>query len=99
MTAPPEPKATIGIVRAAIRFRGIIYSVAAPGRHHDCIRLAAETTGEQYIDCHDDDQGFIDSTGRYLRRAQALRVALESGQATKDCIGFKLGKLFSEDVW
>jgi len=84
---------------AAVRFRGITYSVPAPGRHYDCIRVAAEATGEKYIDCHGDDQGFIDSTGRYLRRAQALRVALASGQTTKESLGFKLGELFSEDVW
>lgn len=98
MTTPPKP-ADLWIARAAIRFQGVIYSVAPPGRHHDCIHLAAETTGEKYIDCHDDDQGFIDSTGRYLRRRPALAVALKSGQAKKDCLGAKLGKLFSEDVW
>jgi hypothetical protein len=89
----------VHIVRAAIRFRGIIYSVGAPGRHHDCIRLAAETTGEKYIDCREDDQGFIDSKGRYLRRRPALAVALKSGQAKPDCLGAKLRKLFSEDLW
>jgi hypothetical protein len=101
MTTPKSPDAgeRPAIVAAAIRFRGVTYSVQAPGRHHDCIRLAAEATGAEYIDCREDDQGFVDSTGRYLRRAPALRVALESGQATKECLGFRLGKLFSEDVW
>lgn len=35
----------------------------------------------------------------YWRREDALRIALESGQCEADCLGAKLGELYSEDVW
>ncbi len=86
------------ITHVAIRFQDQIYSLPAPNRHHNVIRLIVETTGVSHVDARDDDQGFLDSSGRYLRRAPALRIAREAGQLRTDreVIG---NKLYSENVW
>lgn len=86
------------ITHVAIRFQDEIYSLPAPNRHHDVIRLIVETTGVKYVDAKDDDQGFLDSEGRFLRRKPALRVARETGQlrADREVIG---NKLYSENLW
>lgn len=82
------------IVAAAIRHDGVVYSVPAPGRHHDVIRLMADQGfGPRCMH----DQGFVASDGRFLNRIGALRVAKEAGQIKR-----KTGpadKLFSEDLW
>lgn len=80
------------VVAAAIRKEdGRVFSVPAPGRHHDVIRLMGEEF-EQY-----DEQGFLLSDGNWVRRKVALIIAVRSGQ-------IKEGKwpahgLFSEDLW
>jgi hypothetical protein len=87
------------ITHVAIRFNGVIYSLPAPNRHHDVIRYIAETTGVETVDARDDDQGFLDESGRYLTRRQALRVAQQEKQLLERAMGPKLGRLYSEDVW
>ncbi len=87
------------ITHVAIRFQGEVYSLPAPNRHHDVIRLIVEQTGAKTVDARDDDQGFLIDGERYCRRAPALRIALQSGQCKPDCLGAKIGMLFSEDVW
>lgn len=91
MTRPP-------ITHVAIRFGGKIYSLPKPNRHHDVIRKIVEETGADHVDGSEDDQGFLDESGRYLRRSQALVSALMNDQV-KDPDGIRCGKLFSEDVW
>lgn len=87
------------ITHVAIRFQGETYSLPKPNRHHDVIRLIVEKTGAKYVDAREDDQGFLIDGERYCRRKPALRVALQCGQCQPGCLGAKLGKLFSEDVW
>jgi hypothetical protein len=86
------------ITHVAIRFQGQIYSLPAPNRHHDVIRLIAQATGVDHVDARDDDQGFLDNEGRYLRRKPALRVAKECGQLRTDR-GVIGNKLYSENLW
>jgi hypothetical protein len=86
------------ITHVAIRFKGEIYSLPAPNRHHDVIRHIIDSTGETHVDSRDEDQGFLDSTGRYLTRWQALRVASQAGQL-KPNEPVRIGLLFSENVW
>lgn len=45
-----------------------------------------------------DDQGFITSTGRYVGREEAMRIAKASGQKMTDG-PHRSDKLFSEDLW
>lgn len=87
------------ITHVAIRFQGKIYSLPAPNRHHDVIRLIVEQTGVKTVDTREDDQGFLANGVEYCRRKPALRIALQCGQCAPDCLGARLGKLYSEDVW
>jgi len=87
------------ITHVAIRFQGKIWSLPAPNRHHHVIRMIAEETGVKYVDALGDDQGFLIDGEKYCRRKPALRIAKECGQLKPDCLGLKLGELYSEDVW
>jgi hypothetical protein len=90
--------AKINITHVAIRFEGTTYSLPAPARHHDVIRDIVKKTGARYVDVHDDDQGFIDSNGRYLDRHRALMVARAAGQVIDES-KVRCEMLTSEDVW
>lgn len=87
------------ITHVAIRFQGKIYSLPAPNRHHDVIRLIIEQTGAKTVDAREDDQGFLANGVGYCRRKPALRIALQAGQCEPGCLGARLGRLYSEDVW
>lgn len=86
------------ITHVAVRFRGTIYSLPAPNRHHHVIRKIVEETGVSYVDSHDEDQGFLDESGRYLTRKKALVSALLNDQV-KDPANVRCKQLMSEDVW
>lgn len=86
------------ITHVAIRFNGVIYSLPAPNRHHHVIALIIEQTGVETVDSHDDDQGFLDESGRYLRRRPALASAQANNQIKPGTI-IRCNMLFSEDVW
>jgi len=101
---PVKPSAVhIGnpkITHVAIRFQGVIYSLPAPNRHHDIIRHIVETVaGVSKVDSRNEDQGFLDESGRYLTRRQALHSAKINNQLKPDTMGPKLGQLYSEDIW
>jgi hypothetical protein len=83
------------VVAAAIRdIDGEVFSVPAPGRHCDVIRLMAEKGRKcPPLDC----QGFLLSDGRFCRRKPAKFIAERAGQLLERAS--KLAELFSEDVW
>ena len=84
------------ITHVAIRFQGAVYSLPSPNRHHHVISHIVATTGVSHVD--DDEQGFLDETGRFLNRNQALHAALLNNQiCNPDRV--RSGMLFSEDVW
>lgn len=88
------------ITHVAIRFAGKVWSLPAPARHHDVIRLIVAETGIKHVDAREDDQGFlVDGGEEFWRRKPALRHAIECNQLKHNAMGPKLGKLFSEDVW
>jgi len=92
------------ITHVAIKFHGKTFSLPAPNRHHDVIRLIVDETGVSHVDeingnpdeC--EAQGFIDETGRFYNRKQALAHALYHEQV-RDPSKVRLGMLFSEDLW
>ena len=85
------------MTHVAVRFEGKTWSLPAPNRHHDVIRHIAQETGASYVDSRDEDQGFLDESGRYLTRRQALASARLNGQVLE---GRGLHReLYSEDVW
>lgn len=84
------------IAAAAICLGGTIYSVQAPGRHHDVIGLMAEKgigVGDRAIG----EQGFVASDGEFYGRVHARRIAGAAGQIKGD--GLHPRELFSEDLW
>jgi hypothetical protein len=77
---------------AAIRHRGVVYSVERPGRHHDVIRsICAAGYGPVG---GDSEQGFVTTDGRFVDRREASLIARMGGQ-----VMFVEDTLFSEDVW
>ena len=86
------------ITAVAIRFRGKVWSLPAPARHHHVIELIVKETGVDHVQAPEDDQGFLDDRGIYYRRRPALAHALRCEQV-KDPSKVLHGKLFSEDVW
>ena len=86
------------ITHVAIRFRGVIYSLPAPNRHHHVVRMIIDQTGVDSVDTHGEDQGFLDASGKYLRREVALVSALVNNQI-KNLDDIRGNELFSEDVW
>lgn len=85
------------LTHVAIRFRGKVYSLPAPNRHHHVI-------AEILRQCPDvcavssDEQGFLDESGTFLNRKQALVSAELFGQL-KEGERVHQGMLFSENVW
>jgi hypothetical protein len=86
------------LTHVAVRYRGEVYSLPEPNRHFHVIYLISSKFGGIYIDARDDDQGFLDSSGRFLNRKQALVSAQVNNQLLKDrpIIG---GRLYSENLW
>lgn len=84
------------IERAAIRDdAGVVYSVPRPGRHHDVInhmiddlKWAPPVVGEQ---------GFTTSTGRFVNRQEAMKIAKAAGQLIAE--PHVPDMLFSEDIY
>ena len=86
------------ITHVAIRFQGVVYSLPAPNRHHHIISDIVKKTGVSYVDSRGEDQGFLDESGQYLNRKQALVSALLFNQI-KDPSRVRCNMLTSEDVW
>lgn len=86
------------ITHVAVRFKGTVYSLPAPNRHCHVIWHIAKTTGCTYVDARDEDQGFLDESGRYLNRKQALVSARLHDQIKKP-EAIRMNMLFSEDLW
>ncbi len=82
------------ITHVAIRLDdGAVWSLPRPFRNHNVIRIIAQLTGADFVD---GEQGFLDLTGRFLTRDEAIPVAEASGQLGKFLIG---SILTSEDLW
>lgn len=71
-------------------------SVPRPGRHHNVIQGMVEW-GYTSADIAQSVQGFVTSTGRFVDRFEAYRIATAAGQIKEKT--YPLDKLFSEDIW
>ena len=82
------------ITHVAIKYANKVFSLPAPNRHHDVIRMIDGISGP-------DVQGFLDANGVFLNRKQAFEVATQTGQIKRpDTSGTYQGpELFSEDLW
>jgi hypothetical protein len=84
------------IVAAAIFYNGVVYSVPAPGRHHDLIRIMkVQGLPDQLLDLR--NQGFLTSMGRFVDRYEAAKIARAAGQIIREPTPPDM--LTSEDVW
>lgn len=90
-----QPKVLL-VVAAAIKSAedGIVYSVPAPGRHHNVIHMLAQAGFKPPVL---GEQGFLLSDGRFATRTAAKYVARKAGQLLERASELK--QLFSEDVW
>lgn len=75
-----------------------VFNLPPPNRHHDIIRLIVNAGLAEYVDAHGDDQGFLDSDGKYLTRGEAYVVAKEAGQLRADRPNWN-DELYSENLW
>lgn len=85
------------ITQVAIIWKGKLYSLPAPNRHHHVIHKIFQETNEPIYYSW---QGFLDDTGKFLGRKEACKVARLCGQV--DVVRPKTSPrhlLFSEDVW
>lgn len=86
------------LTHVAIRFHGVVYALPAPNRHHHVIAEILKKTNVSNVDVPEDDQGFLDESGQYLNRGQALVSAQVCGQLKEGTI-IRAHRLFSEDIW
>jgi hypothetical protein len=86
------------VVAAAIRWNGKVHTLPPPARHHDIIRMIAETRREDRRACLEGDQGFVDEDGNFLNRYEAKAVAEQNGQILQNGAPI-LPQLFSENLW
>jgi hypothetical protein len=83
------------ITHVAIRFRGKLYSLPRPNRHyHVIVEILKQNPDVPTVDSN--EQGFLDESGRFLNRKQAIISAQLFDQLIREPTG---GILTSEDVW
>lgn len=90
------------IVAAAIQIDGLTMSMPPPARHHHVLRIAVNLPGEDSdVLIGRERQGFLTSTGRFVGRLEAKRIALAAGQPMRDQgpRAYSGPELFSEDLW
>lgn len=90
------------IARAAVKHQDRVWHSAPPARHHDVLARIAKFHPTPIIG----EQGFLTSTGRFVDRTEARKIAeaadqIIAGRVDKDGIPYKADHphLFSEDVW
>lgn len=72
-------------------------SAPPPARHHTLLHTTYGAFSNTCVLF--EDQGFLTSSGRYVQRAEALKIALASGQPMIDHPSRHDRWLFSEDLW
>lgn len=94
------------IVAAAIRIKGVVWTLPRPARHGHIIYAYVCVNGDDSFvnaETKRDDQGFINDKGNFMNRAEAAEHFLACGQPYSDRCDIKTLKkckiLFSEDVW
>lgn len=87
------------ITHVAIKYDGKVWSLPAPNRHHNVIRLIAKTNGVGIKG--PDVQGFLDDSGTFLNRREGMALAEANGQLKRDNDPkhYQGPDLYSEDLW
>jgi hypothetical protein len=87
------------IVAAAVRWQGVVYTLPPPARHHTINYHIIKTLGLERLPYEPENQGFVDESGRFLNRKQAVVSAMLFDQIKgpqKEIYG---GELYSENLW
>lgn len=71
-------------------------SAPPPARHHTLLHPTSIATN---MKIGPDNQGFLTSTGRYVSREEAYRIAVEAKQEFIPHKSHIPGVLYSEDLW
>lgn len=82
------------ITHVAVRYKGDVYALPKPYRHHHIIHQITMTTGDFLSEAA--QQGFLDDLGTFLSRTEALAHAIQWGQTIRRTHSTLL---FSEDLW
>ena len=85
----------VRIAGVAVKVNGVMYAMGAPNRHHDVIRYIFYRGVQPLVQ----DQGFMDTNGKFLTRKQAMLLAKLTGQFKRGPDGYQGPELFSEDLW
>lgn len=88
---------SVQITHVAIKYDSKTYSLPAPNRHHDVIRMIAFINGEGIKG--PDVQGFMTEHNQFLNRKEAFALASVNGQLKRGPGGYQGNQLFSEDLW
>lgn len=77
---------------------GGVYSLLAPARHGQVLRLVEACYAQDDPDAaHKGQQGFVTDKFRFVDRIEARLIANAAGQTSER--DRKLNELFSEDLW
>ena len=95
------------ITAAAVKYRGKVYSLPPPARHHNVLWDIHKQTDEDILDSRRMVQGFIDDKEGFVNRERAWRIVIDQRQplAPHQVTGKPRREpdipftLFSEDVW
>lgn len=82
------------IICAAIRTKRNV--IIRGHRHSDCIRAASSRPHITQDDIQYRAEGFITSSGRFVQRVEAMKIAIAAGQYTAEK---GRDKLYSEDIY
>jgi hypothetical protein len=91
----------VRIKAAAIRTEeNEVWSVPAPGRHHNVIWLMRDM-GISVGRISHSEEGFVTDADEFVSRADALDIARAAGQLVEEHkdLAERLGELYSEFVW
>jgi len=92
-----EPTETIET--AACVYKGTVYTLPRPARHHTVMRHIWDTVNNDAF-IGPAAQGFVTSRGRFVNRRRALRIVKAAGQPQIDHPALNVGgRLYSEDLW
>ena len=75
---------------------GRIYKLPRPSRHHDLIRMIADTGGKIPVT---GEQGFYSNKRRFIDRKEAKIVALKTVKKLLSEGKYDLEELYSECLW
>lgn len=89
------------ILQAALEVDGFVFTAPPPARHHTLMhewyRLTRQPQSQRHV------QGFLTTEGRFVTRAEAKRLAFDSGQVSGRLISGGTrdagGIITSEDLW